>query len=159
MTLILGCGCAVIAEQEGLDIEDAARAEYLGSDIAAYLVGVIVEVELVADVDDFAVCYPVNGEGVFGSHGDGVGGVVNDDIRYLRGNGAVLDFILILLLAVLYLSGDIFNCLAQLAGNPRRLEAFDHTYLLIKLNKLVIVADILARRKELTALKALFERR
>ena len=53
--LVLRLRCAVVVEGERLGVEDAALTENLGADIAAYLVRVVVEVYLGADMNDLAV--------------------------------------------------------------------------------------------------------
>ena len=50
--LVLRLRCAVVVEGERLGVEDAALTENLGADIAAYLVRVVVEVYLGADMND-----------------------------------------------------------------------------------------------------------
>ena len=57
--LVLRLRRAVVVEGERLGVEDAALTENLGADIAAYLVRVVVEVYLGADMNDLAVRYPV----------------------------------------------------------------------------------------------------
>lgn len=129
--LILRFGCAVIVEGERLSVEDSALAENLGADIAAYLVGVVIEVDFGADVNDLAVCYPVNCQIIFCGYRYSVRSVVNGDFCYHRLNevgrcvpaavlvGDIVSYLsaeLLELAGVLYISAAREECALLHAG-------------------------------------------
>ena len=109
--LVLRLRCAVVVEGERLGVEDTALTENLGADIAAYLVGVVVEVDLGTDMNDLAVRYPVNCQIVLCGYRYRVLLVVNGDVCYRRLNkvGRCVPLAVLVCYIIAYFLAELFE--------------------------------------------------